>query len=226
MDTTSAVSFEAASPPIIHCHGLTDNKSLPWSKSIWASNSFFDTQSVVEIPQFFGSSTTSVAAAASVASAGSEEFGETADGEVGAIESGSPSNPVKVNTVTSDVEIDQIKSGGKSESKDSRSMKHFKVALARFVKELLKPSWQQGNMSKEAFKTIVKKTVDKVSGAMKSHHIPKSRAKIDHYIESSQHKLTKLVTVKVMLISMLTCRMMPIPNTFILNRLVFLSFVP
>ncbi|KAK8583999.1 hypothetical protein V6N13_109401 [Hibiscus sabdariffa] len=135
-----------------------------------------------------------VAAAASVASAGSEEFGETADGEVGAIESGSPSNPVKVNTVTSDVEIDQIKSGGKSESKDSRSMKHFKVALACFVKELLKPSWQQGNMSKEAFKTIVKKTVDKVSGAMKSHHIPKSRAKIDHYIESSQHKLTKLVT--------------------------------
>ncbi|KAL4302368.1 hypothetical protein GQ457_10G016100 [Hibiscus cannabinus] len=59
MDTTSTVSFEAASPPIIHCHGLTDNKSLPWSKSIWARNSFFHTQSVVEIPQFFGSSTTS-----------------------------------------------------------------------------------------------------------------------------------------------------------------------
>ena len=50
-------------------------------------------------------------------------------------------------------------------------------------------------MSKEAFKTIVKKTVDKVSGAMKSHQIPKSRAKIDQYIDSSQRKLTKLVTV-------------------------------
>ncbi|GMI76775.1 hypothetical protein HRI_001346800 [Hibiscus trionum] len=129
--------------------------------------------------------------AASVASAGSEEFGETADGEVGAVESGSPSNPVEVNMATSEVEIDQIKSQGKS--KDSRSMKHFKVALACFVKELLKPSWQQGNMSKEAFKTIVKKTVDKVSGAIKSHHIPKSRTKIDLYIESSQQKLTKLV---------------------------------
>ncbi|KAK8559373.1 hypothetical protein V6N13_026798 [Hibiscus sabdariffa] len=135
------------------------------------------------------------AAAASVASAGNEEFGETADGEVGAVESGSPSNPVEVNMATSEIEIDQIKSPGKSKkSKDSRTMKHFKVALARFVKELLKPSWRQGNMSNEVFKTIVKKTVDKVSGAMKSHHMPKSRAKIDRYIESSQKKLTKLVT--------------------------------
>ncbi|KAE8672326.1 hypothetical protein F3Y22_tig00111847pilonHSYRG00298 [Hibiscus syriacus] len=95
---------------------------------------------------------------------------------------------------TSEVETDQIKSPGESKkSKSSRSMKHFKVALARFVKELLKPSWKQGNMSNETFKTIVKKTVDKVSGAMKSHHVPKSREKIDRYIKSSQQKLTKLV---------------------------------
>ncbi|XVF11772.1 hypothetical protein REPUB_Repub08aG0057000 [Reevesia pubescens] len=131
---------------------------------------------------------------ASAASVDNEEIGETADAEVGAVENGSPSNPVEVNMATDEIEIAQIKSPGKSKrSKDSRSMKIFKVALADFVKEVLKPSWQQGNMSKEAFKTIVKKTVDKVSGAMKSHHIPKSRAKIDHYIESSQRKLTKLV---------------------------------
>ncbi|XP_039020232.1 uncharacterized protein LOC120151994 isoform X3 [Hibiscus syriacus] len=134
------------------------------------------------------------AAAASVASAGKEEFGETADGEVGSVEIGRPSNPVEVNMATSEVEIDQVKSPGKSKkSKKSRSMKHFKVALARFVKELLKPSWKQGNMSNETFKTIVKKAVDKVSGAMKSHHVPKSHEKIDRYIKSSQQKLTKLV---------------------------------
>ncbi|XP_065635960.1 zinc finger CCCH domain-containing protein 38-like [Quercus suber] len=93
-----------------------------------------------------------------------------------------------------EIEIDQIKSSGKSKkSKDSRSMKLFKIAVADFVKEVLKPSWRQGNMSKEAFKTIVKKTVDKVSGAMKSHQIPKSQTKIDQYIDSSQRKLTKLV---------------------------------
>ncbi|XP_022728743.1 uncharacterized protein LOC111284284 isoform X2 [Durio zibethinus] len=133
-------------------------------------------------------------AVASAASADNEEFGETADAEVGAVENGSPSNPVEVNMAAGEIEIDQKKSPGKSKkSKDSRSMKLFRVALADFVKEVLKPSWQQGNMSKEAFKTIVKKTVDKVSGAMKSHQIPKSRAKIDQYIESSRLKLTKLV---------------------------------
>ncbi|KAJ6862592.1 hypothetical protein NC652_039444 [Populus alba x Populus x berolinensis] len=124
-----------------------------------------------------------------------EEFGETADAEVGDVEDQSQSNPVVVNVNMGDMEIDQVKSPRQSKnSKDSRSMKLFKVALADFVKEVLKPSWQQGNMSKEAFKTIVKKTVDKVAGAMKSHQIPKSKAKIDHYIDSSQWKLTKLVT--------------------------------
>lgn len=124
-----------------------------------------------------------------------DEYGETADGEVGAVENGSPSNlKDAAETAAGEVEIDQVKAPGKSKtSKDSRSMKLFKVALADFVKEVLKPSWRQGNMSKEAFKTIVKKTVDRVSGAMKSHHIPKSQAKIDHYIDSSQRKLTKLV---------------------------------
>ncbi|KAK6925130.1 hypothetical protein RJ641_009456 [Dillenia turbinata] len=124
-----------------------------------------------------------------------DEYGETADAEVGAVENQSPSNTLDVNNpAAGEIEIDQVKTSGKSKkSKDSRSMKLFKVALADFVKEVLKPSWRQGNMSKEAFKTIVKKTVDKVSGAMKGHHIPKSQAKINHYIDSSQRKLTKLV---------------------------------
>jgi hypothetical protein len=125
-----------------------------------------------------------------------EEFGEIADAEVGDVENQSQSTPVVVNVNMGDMEIDQIKSPKKSKkSKESRSMKLFKVTLADFVKEVLKPSWQQGNMSKEAFKTIVKKTVDKVAGAMKSHQIPKSKAKMDHYIDSSQQKLTKLVMV-------------------------------
>ncbi|XP_043703999.1 uncharacterized protein LOC122654087 isoform X2 [Telopea speciosissima] len=140
--------------------------------------------------------------AAVTKSAENDEFGETA--EVDAVESGSPQpgdgknwSPGSQNVATGDVEIDQVRSPGKSgkskKSKDSRSMKLFKSAIADFVKEVLKPSWRQGNMSKEAFKTIVKKTVDKVSGAMKSHQIPKSQAKINQYVESSQRKLTKLV---------------------------------
>lgn len=122
-------------------------------------------------------------------------FGETAEVGVGAVENVSISNPIDAADATEfEMEIDQIKSPGKSKKrKDSRSMKLFKISLADFVKEVLRPSWRQGNMSKEAFKTIVKKTVDKVTGAMKSHHIPKSQTKINHYIDSSQRKLTKLV---------------------------------
>lgn len=135
-----------------------------------------------------------VAVAAST-SVENDEFGETADAEVGAVENDSPSSPIDLPDVApGEIEIDQVKNPGKTKkSKDSRSMKLFKVALADFVKEVLKPSWRQGNMSKEAFKTIVKKTVDKVSGAMKKHQLPKSQAKINQYIDSSQRKLTKLV---------------------------------
>lgn len=124
-----------------------------------------------------------------------DEFGETGDAEVGAVENDSPSSPIDLPDVaTGEVEIDQVKNPGKiKKNKDSRSMKLFKVSLAEFVKEVLKPSWRQGNMSKEAFKTIVKKTVNKVSGAMKKHQIPKSQPKINQYIDSSQRKLTKLV---------------------------------
>ncbi|XP_077222754.1 uncharacterized protein LOC143856421 isoform X2 [Tasmannia lanceolata] len=134
-----------------------------------------------------------------------DEFDGAAIDELGGLENGSPGpeeernlspgNPIEPdNTAVGEVEIDQVQTSGKGKkSKDSRSMKLFKIALAEFVKEVLKPSWRQGNMSKEAFKTIVKKTVDKVSGAMQSHQIPKSQAKINQYVESSQRKLTKLV---------------------------------
>lgn len=136
-----------------------------------------------------------VGAVASTSSQNNDEYGETADAEVGAVENDSLSNHTDVEN-SGDDEINQIKSPGKKKkSKDSRSMKLFKVSIANFVKEVLKPSWRQGNMSKVAFKTIVKKTVDKVSGAMKGHRVPKSQAKISQYIDSSQRKLTKLVMV-------------------------------
>ncbi|XP_010322582.1 zinc finger CCCH domain-containing protein 55-like isoform X2 [Solanum lycopersicum] len=124
-----------------------------------------------------------------------DEFDETAEAEVGVVENRSPSDSNDEEDVpTGEVEIEQVKpSGEKNKSKESRSMRLFKISVANFVKEMLKPSWRQGNISKEVFKTIVKKTVDKVSGAMKSHQIPKSKSKIDHYIDSSQRKLTKLV---------------------------------
>lgn len=135
-------------------------------------------------------------AAMSTSTKSNAEFGETADAEVGEVESGRSSNPLDGGRIVlGEVEIDQVKMtpGKGKKSKDSRSMKLFKASLAEYVKEVLKPHWQQGGMSKEAFKIIVKKTIDKVCGAIKSHHVPKSQAKINRYIDSSERKLNKLV---------------------------------
>lgn len=143
-------------------------------------------------------------AVASAASVDNDEYGETADAELHSLER-SLSSPAGVASAAK-TEVDQSKPTGKTKKKkDSRSTKLFKVAIANFVKEVLKPSWRQGNMSKEAFKTIVKKTVDKVSGAMKSHRIPKSQEKINQYISSSQRKLTKLVMVCSLSLVQLLC---------------------
>lgn len=95
-----------------------------------------------------------------------------------------------------DMDDGQVDEDGKK-SKDSKGMKMFKFALVEFVKELLKPTWKEGHMSKEAHKTIVKKVVDKVTGSMESSHIPQTQDKIDQYLSYSKSKLTKLVNAYV-----------------------------
>ncbi|KAH0934842.1 hypothetical protein HID58_011959 [Brassica napus] len=125
-----------------------------------------------------------------------DELGENA-GEGNSHETLTPNsnNEIpKANNSAREGDITRKKSRGDAKEKDSsRSMKLFQVALTKFVKDLLKPSWRQGNMSKEAFKTIVKRAVDKVSNSMEGRRVPKSKAKIDKYIDSSRDKLTKLV---------------------------------
>ncbi|CAL4913267.1 unnamed protein product [Urochloa decumbens] len=125
-----------------------------------------------------------------------EGLGEVAaDTEAGVVENASPEflGAKDWNSdIPGDIDNDQTLDKNRT-AKDSRSMKLFKIAIADFVKEVLKPSWRQGNMSREAFKTIVRKTVDKVSNSVPSSHIPKTPAKIKHYVQSSQRKVTKLV---------------------------------
>ncbi|KAH7292077.1 hypothetical protein KP509_29G050700 [Ceratopteris richardii] len=79
--------------------------------------------------------------------------------------------------------------------KSSRGLKMLRAAIADHVKDVLKPTWKEGYMSKEAFKTIAKKAVEKVIGNLPSHHIPKSQEKVDQYMKSSRPKISKLVQV-------------------------------
>ncbi|KAL0305716.1 UNVERIFIED_CONTAM: protein FRIGIDA-ESSENTIAL 1 [Sesamum radiatum] len=54
-----------------------------------------------------------------------------------------------------------LKGAGQLQS-ESKAFKYFQSALIEFVKELVKPTWREGLMSKDAHKLIVKKAVDKV----------------------------------------------------------------
>ncbi|XP_022750949.1 zinc finger CCCH domain-containing protein 38-like isoform X2 [Durio zibethinus] len=81
--------------------------------------------------------------------------------------------------------------------KDGKGIRAFKFALVEFVKDLLKPTWKEGQIGKEAYKNIVKKVVDKVTATMQGTNIPQTPEKIEQYLSFSKSKLSKLVQAYV-----------------------------
>ncbi|KAJ4703518.1 Zinc finger CCCH domain-containing 27-like protein [Melia azedarach] len=77
--------------------------------------------------------------------------------------------------------------------KESKTAKYFRAGLVDFVKELLKPTWREGRLSKDAHNTIVKKAVDKVLSTLQPHQIPATMESIMQYLSLSQPKIAKLV---------------------------------
>lgn len=82
-----------------------------------------------------------------------------------------------------------------SKIKDVKGIRAFKFSLVEFVKELLKPTWKEGRITKEDYKAIVKKVSDKVTGTVPRVHIPHTQEKIDRYLSLSKPKLNKLIQV-------------------------------
>lgn len=85
----------------------------------------------------------------------------------------------------------------KSDKEDHkvRGLTLLRTAVAEHVKETLKPTWREGQMSKEAFKTIAKKAVDKVLSAIKPQHVPNTEEKVATYMVNARPKIAKLVQV-------------------------------
>ncbi|KAL2473646.1 uncharacterized protein Fot_49382 [Forsythia ovata] len=77
--------------------------------------------------------------------------------------------------------------------KESKAMRHFQAVLVEYVKDLVKPTWLDGLLSKEAHKVIVKKAVDKVLSSFQPHQIPSTGESIKSYLSVSRPKLEKLV---------------------------------
>ncbi|XP_039019679.1 protein FRIGIDA-ESSENTIAL 1-like [Hibiscus syriacus] len=90
-----------------------------------------------------------------------------------------------------DVEVEHREDGDLR--KESKAMRHFHAALVDLIKELLKPTWREGHLSKDAHNTIVKKAVDKVLGSIQPHQVPVTFESVEHYLSLSQPKIARLV---------------------------------
>ncbi|KAK8710036.1 hypothetical protein V6N13_145380 [Hibiscus sabdariffa] len=98
------------------------------------------------------------------------------------------------NGQSENVDADDRTDEGKK-NKDGKGIRTFKFALVEFVKDLLKPTWKEGQIGKEAYKNIVKKVVDKVITTVQGTNIPQTPEKVDQYLSISKPKLNKLVQV-------------------------------
>lgn len=82
-----------------------------------------------------------------------------------------------------------------TDTEDEKGIRLFKFALVNFVKDILRPIWKEGRLSRDTHKIIVKKVVDKVTGALHGNSIPRRQKDIDLYISCSKEKLTYFVKV-------------------------------
>ncbi|KAH0468936.1 hypothetical protein IEQ34_002168 [Dendrobium chrysotoxum] len=109
---------------------------------------------------------------------------------------------VQVNGGSNSSKYEKEEVGANGEVKggmDDKGIRMFKIALAEFVKEIIKPVWKEGRLSKAAHNTVVKKVVDKVVG-VQGTNIPQTQERIDLYLSCAKGKLHKLVQVNVVAI--------------------------
>ncbi|KAL7089006.1 hypothetical protein ACP275_13G162100 [Erythranthe tilingii] len=103
---------------------------------------------------------------------------------------------VNVVKVDGSMKSDETGLGVKSDSQlqiESRVYRWFQSALVDFVKELLSPTWEKGLLSKDAYKLILKKSVDKILSTLQRHQIPNTAESTKLYLSVSEAKIVKLV---------------------------------
>ncbi|GAA0153426.1 hypothetical protein LIER_11669 [Lithospermum erythrorhizon] len=125
----------------------------------------------------------------------SKENQHEATKELEVNDNGEKSNMSKIEADNNDSNRadDQGKEEGGNNIKDEKVIRLFKIALVELVKDILKPKWKEGKMSREVHKTVVKKAVDKVTITIQAEHVPKTQEKIEQYLSSNRLKISKLV---------------------------------
>ncbi|KAM7254775.1 hypothetical protein ACFE04_020016 [Oxalis oulophora] len=76
--------------------------------------------------------------------------------------------------------------------KESKAMRHFRASLIDLVKELLKPAWHKGSLTRDAHNLIVKKAVDKVVSTLQPQQIVLVES-VGQYLSFARPKISKLV---------------------------------
>ncbi|CAH8264651.1 unnamed protein product [Arabidopsis lyrata] len=73
-------------------------------------------------------------------------------------------------------------------------MRQFRTAVVETVKEMLKPLWREGRLTKDVHNMIVKKAAEKVvSAAVQFHQVPTDTESVDQYLGLSATRIVKLV---------------------------------
>jgi hypothetical protein len=82
---------------------------------------------------------------------------------------------------------------------NNEKTRDFRFHLAEHIKELVKPIWKKGNLSKDAHRLVVKKSVEKVVDSIEPNQVPTTEELITKYIATCGPKIEKLVKVNILL---------------------------
>ncbi|RID69639.1 hypothetical protein BRARA_C01721 [Brassica rapa] len=76
----------------------------------------------------------------------------------------------------------------------TKALRQFRTAVVETIKEMVKPLWREGRLTKEVHNMVVKRASEKiVSAAVQSHQVTTDSASVDQYLSMSATKIVKLV---------------------------------
>ncbi|XP_075514654.1 uncharacterized protein LOC142549549 [Primulina tabacum] len=84
-----------------------------------------------------------------------------------------------------------------SSSNKIKAVNAFKFVLIEHIRDVLKPYWKQGNLSRDAYKIILKKYVDKIIESIEASKFPKTKSDHQKHLSASKSKIFELIQAYV-----------------------------
>ncbi|XP_075475971.1 zinc finger CCCH domain-containing protein 36-like [Primulina tabacum] len=80
-----------------------------------------------------------------------------------------------------------------STSNNIKAVHSFKFFRIEHIRDLLKPYWKQGNLSRDAYKIIMKKSIDKIIRSIEASKFPKTKSDHQKYLYASNSEIFELI---------------------------------